>query len=322
MSKSSGFFIPANQEPFPKDLLKHISLIKQRAILMVKTMSKLKIAVQKSGRLYDDSMQILKDVGISIDNGKDQLKASAKNFPLEVFYLRNGDIPQYLRDGVVDAAIIGENILIEKGKDITVVEKLGFSTCKVSIAVPRSFKYKNIKDLEGKRIATSYPNTVKQFLDKNNINAHLHIINGSVEIAPNIGLADAIVDIVSSGSTLFKNNLKEVEVLLQSEAVLAASPLISAENEAILKRLQFRFQSVLKGRQSKYVLLNAPNDKLDKIISVLPGMRSPTVLPLAQEGWSSIHSVINKNEFWEVIDELKSNGAEGILVCPIENMVV
>ncbi|MBO3098110.1 ATP phosphoribosyltransferase [Gelidibacter pelagius] len=285
-------------------------------------MSKLRIAVQKSGRLHDDSMKILNDVGISIDNGKDQLKASAKNFPLEVFYLRNGDIPQYLRDGVVDAAIIGENILVEKGSDISVVEKLGFSTCKVSIAVPRSFKYKDVKDLDGKRIATSYPNTVQQFLDKNNINAQLHIINGSVEIAPNIGLADAIVDIVSSGSTLFKNNLKEVEVLLKSEAVLAASPLISAENEAVLKRLQFRFQSVLKGRQSKYVLLNAPNDKLEKIISVLPGMRSPTVLPLAQEGWSSIHSVINKNEFWEVIDELKANGAEGILVCPIENMVI
>lgn len=285
-------------------------------------MSKLKIAVQKSGRLHDDSMKILNDVGISIDNGKDQLKASAKNFPLEVFYLRNGDIPQYLRDGVVDAAIIGENILVEKGKDISVIEKLGFSTCKVSIAVPKSFKYKEIKDLDGKRIATSYPNTVNQFLEKNNIKAHLHIISGSVEIAPNIGLADAIVDIVSSGSTLFKNNLKEVEVLLRSEAVLAASPLISSENETILKKLQFRLQSVLKGRQSKYVLLNAPNDKLDKIISVLPGMRSPTVLPLAQEGWSSIHSVITKNEFWEVIDELKANGAEGILVCPIENMVV
>lgn len=285
-------------------------------------MSKLKIAVQKSGRLHDDSMKLLSDVGISIDNGKDQLKASAKNFPLEVFYLRNGDIPQYLRDGVVDAAIIGENILVEKGNDISVVEKLGFSTCKVSIAVPKSFKYKNVKDLEGKRIATSYPNTVNQFLQKNKITAQLHIINGSVEIAPNIGLADAIVDIVSSGSTLFKNNLKEVEVLLKSEAVLAASPLIAASNEAILKRLQFRFQSVLKGRQSKYVLLNAPNDKLDKIISVLPGMRSPTVLPLAQEGWSSIHSVITKNEFWDVIDELKANGAEGILVCPIENMVV
>ncbi|MCL8006187.1 ATP phosphoribosyltransferase [Gelidibacter japonicus] len=285
-------------------------------------MSKLRIAVQKAGRLHDDSMKILNDVGISIDNGKDQLKASAKNFPLEVFYLRNGDIPQYLRDGVVDAAIIGENILIEKGTDIPVIEKLGFSTCKVSIAVPKSFKYKGINDLDGKRIATSYPNTVQQFLEKNKINAQLHIINGSVEIAPNIGLADAIVDIVSSGSTLFKNNLKEVEVLLKSEAVLVASPMISSENEDVLKRLQFRIKSVLKGRQSKYVLLNAPNDKLEKIIRVLPGMRSPTVLPLAQEGWSSIHSVINKNDFWEVIDELKANGAEGILVCPIENMVI
>lgn len=285
-------------------------------------MGKLKIAVQKSGRLHDDSMKILNEIGISIDNGKDQLKASAKNFPLEVFYLRNGDIPQYLIDGVVDAAIIGENILIEKGGDVSIVEKLGFSTCKVSIAVPKSFKYNGLKDLEGKRIATSYPNTVQQFLDKNNIAAQLHIINGSVEIAPNIGLADAIVDIVSSGSTLFKNNLKEVEVLLKSEAVLTASPLISPENEVILKKLQFRIQSVLKGRKSKYILLNAPNDKIDKIIGVLPGMRSPTVLPLAQEGWSSIHSVINRNEFWEVIDELKDNGAEGILVCPIENMVI
>ncbi|TYA58961.1 ATP phosphoribosyltransferase [Formosa maritima] len=285
-------------------------------------MSKLKIAVQKSGRLHDDSMKILKDVGISIDNGRDQLKASAKNFPLEVYYLRNGDIPQYLRDGVVDAAILGENILIEKGTDISIAEKLGFSTCKVSVAVPKSLKYNSIKDLEGKRIATSYPNTVNQYLKENNISANLHIINGSVEIAPNIGLADAIVDIVSSGSTLFKNNLKEVEVLLQSEAVLAVSPLISTENENILNQLKFRFQSVLKGRQSKYVLLNAPNDKIQDIINVLPGMKSPTILPLAEEGWSSLHSVINKNDFWEIIDELKAKGAQGILVCPIENMVL
>jgi ATP phosphoribosyltransferase len=285
-------------------------------------MSKLKIAVQKSGRLNEDSMKILKDIGISIDNGKDQLKASAKNFPIEVFYLRNGDIPQYLKDGVVDAAIIGENVLIEKGGDISVIEKLGFSTCKVSIAVPKSSKYSNINDLEGKRIATSYPNTVNQFLKKNKVNAQLHIINGSVEIAPNIGLADAIVDIVSSGSTLFKNGLKEVEMLLNSEAVLAVSPLISSENQHILNKLQFRLQSVLRGRQSKYVLLNAPNDKLEAIVNILPGMNSPTILPLVQEGWSSLHSVINKNDFWEVIDELKQNGAEGILVCPIENMVL
>ncbi|MBL7560313.1 ATP phosphoribosyltransferase [Olleya sp. YSTF-M6] len=285
-------------------------------------MSKLKIAVQKSGRLNEDSMKILKAVGISIDNGKDQLKASAKNFPLEIFYLRNGDIPQYLKDGVVDVAIIGENVLIEKGNDIKIAEKLGFSSCKVSVAVPKGASYNSIKDLEGKRIATSYPNTVNQFLDKNGIKANLHIINGSVEIAPNIGLADAIVDIVSSGSTLFKNGLKEAEVILKSEAVLAVSPKISQDNQAILNKLQFRLQSVLKARQSRYVLLNAPNNKVDDIISILPGMKSPTVLPLAKEGWSSIHSVINKNDFWEIIDELKENGAEGILVCPIENMVI
>ena len=285
-------------------------------------MSKLKIAIQKSGRLNEDSMKILKDVGISIDNGKDQLKASAKNFPLEIFYLRNGDIPQYLKDGVVDVAIIGENVLVEKGQDITIAEKLGFSSCKVSIAIPKGKSYNSIKDLDGKRIATSYPNTVNQFLKDNNVNANLHIINGSVEIAPNIGLADAIVDIVSSGSTLFKNNLKEVEVILKSEAVLAVSPQISSENQAILNKLQFRLQSVLKARNSRYVLLNAPNNKVDDIINILPGMKSPTVLPLAEEGWSSLHSVINKNDFWEIIDELKANGAEGILVCPIENMVL
>ena len=285
-------------------------------------MSKLKIAVQKSGRLNEDSMRILKDIGISIDNGKDQLKASARNFPLEVFYLRNGDIPQYLRDGVVDVAIIGENVLIEKGQDIEYVEKLGFSKCRVSIAVPKFASYSVIQDLEGKQIATSYPNTVKQYLKKNNVNARLHIINGSVEIAPNIGLADAIVDIVSSGSTLFKNNLKEQEVILTSEAVLAISPLISSESKVILDKIQFRIQSVLKGRESKYVLLNAPNETLKDIIKILPGMKSPTVLPLAEEGWSSVHTVISKNQFWEIIDELKLKGAQGILVCPIEKMVI
>jgi ATP phosphoribosyltransferase len=285
-------------------------------------MNKIKIAVQKSGRLHDDSMKILKEIGISVDNGKDQLKASARNFPLEVFYLRNGDIPQYLRDGVVDAAIIGENVLIEKGNDLKIVERLGFSKCKVSIAVPKGSDAKSLKDLKGKRIATSYPNTVNHFLDKVGIEANLHIINGSVEIAPNIGLADGICDIVSSGSTLFKNGLKEVEVLLKSEAVLATSPMISDENQELVNRLQFRLRSVLKGRQNKYVLLNAPNDKLDEIIRILPGMNSPTILPLAKEDWSSLHSVINKNDFWNVIDELKANGAEGILVCPIENMVL
>ena len=285
-------------------------------------MNKLKIAVQKSGRLNEDSMKILKEIGISVDNGKDQLKASARNFPLEVFYLRNGDIPQYLRDGVVDAAIIGENVLIEKGVDLPIVERLGFSKCKVSIAVPKSSTAKSLKDLAGKRIATSYPNTVNQFLSKAGIEANLHIINGSVEIAPNIGLADGICDIVSSGSTLFKNGLKEIEVLLKSEAVLATSPKISEANQELINTLQFRLKSVLKGRQSKYILLNAPNDKLETIVNILPGMNSPTILPLAKEGWSSLHSVIDKNDFWNVIDELKSNGAEGILVCPIENMVL
>jgi len=285
-------------------------------------MKKIRIAIQKSGRLNEDSLQILKDCGISIDNGKDQLKASSRNFPLEVFYLRNGDIPQYLRDGVVDIAIIGENVLIEKGNDISIAEKLGFSKCKVSLAVPKSVKYNSVQDFEGKRIATSYPNTVKNYLDGKGVKADLHIINGSVEIAPNIGLADAICDIVSSGSTLFKNNLKEVEVMLHSEAVLAVSPQISPERTSLLEELKFRIQSVLKARQSKYVLLNAPNDNLDEIIKLLPGMRSPTVLPLAEEGWSSVHTVINKDKFWEVIQELKKAGAEGILVCPIEKMVL
>ena len=285
-------------------------------------MEKIKIAIQKSGRLNEDSLKILTDCGISIDNGKDQLKASARNFPLEVMYLRNGDIPQYLRDGVVDTAIIGENVLVEKGADIPVAEKLGFSKCRVSLAIPKSKKYTSIKDLDGRRIATSYPNTVNSFLEKIGISAELHIITGSVEIAPNIGLADAICDIVSSGSTLFKNNLKEVEQILNSEAVLAISPLIRAPQMEILERLRFRIRSVLKARQSKYVLMNAPNDSLEAIIKILPGMRSPTVLPLAEEGWSSVHTVIDKETFWEVIDELKKAGAEGILVCPIEKMVL
>lgn len=237
-------------------------------------------------------------------------------------YLRNGDIPQYLRDNVVDIAIIGENVLIEKGQDLITLEKLGFSKCRVCVAVPKDIDYACLNDLEGMKIATSYPNTVNQFLDKNNLKAELHIINGSVEIAPNIGLANAIVDIVSSGSTLFKNNLKEVETLLTSEAVLVSSPLLSDEKQEILDKLQFRIQAVLKARDSKYVLLNAPNDKVKDIIKILPGMKSPTVLPLAKEGWSSIHTVIKKEKFWGVIDELKLKGAEGILVCPIEKMVI
>ncbi len=285
-------------------------------------MTKIRIAIQKSGRLNEDSLKILKECGISIDNGKDQLKASSRNFPMEVFYLRNGDIPQYLKDGVVDIAIIGENVLFEKGEDIAVAENLGFSKCKVSMAIPKSQEYSSYQDFEGKRIATSYPKTVQKFLDKWKINADIHIINGSVEIAPNIGLANAICDIVSSGSTLFKNNLKEVEVLLKSEAVLAVSPKINEERSEILKKLQFRIQSVLQARKNRYVLMNVPNANLEKVIEILPGMRSPTVVPLAEEGWSSVHTVINKDTFWKVIDELKVAGAEGILVCPIEKMVL
>ncbi|RPG58526.1 MAG: ATP phosphoribosyltransferase [Flavobacteriaceae bacterium TMED81] len=283
---------------------------------------KLHIAVQKSGRLHDESLNLLNDCGISIDNGKDQLKAVARNFPMEIFYLRNGDIPQYLRDGVVDIAIIGENLLVEKGDDISIKEKLGFSKCRVSIAVPKEDTYKGIESLTGKKIATSYPNTVKGFLAEKGIDAELHIINGSVEIAPNIGLSDAVCDIVSSGSTLFKNNLKEVEVLFKSEAVLAASSTLDAEKNDILKKLQFRIQSVLKGRQSKYILMNVPNESIDKISSILPVLKSLTVLPLAEPGWSSLHSVVNEGTFWEVIDELKAAGAQDILVCPVEKMVL
>lgn len=283
---------------------------------------KLKIAVQKSGRLHDDSLNILKDCGISISNGRDQLKVSANNFPLEIYYLRNGDIPQYLKDGVVDCAIIGDNLLIEKGQDIKTQMKLGFSKCKVSMAVPKAVKYNGVNDFEGKRIATSYPNTVKQFLEEHQISAEIHIINGSVEIAPNIGLADAICDIVSSGSTLFKNNLKEVEVLLKSEAVLAVSPLISEEAQNTLNNLSFRMKSVLSAKTSKYILMNVPNDKIESVIKLLPGMKSPTVMPLVEDGWSSVHTVIEENDFWKVINQLKDEGAEGILVAPIEKMIL
>lgn len=283
---------------------------------------KLHIAVQKSGRLHDESLKLLKDCGISFDNGKDQLKAVARNFPMEVFYLRNGDIPQYLRDGVIDIAIIGENLLVEKGEGIEIAEKLGFSKCKVSIAVPKEDKYNGIESLNGKKIATSYPNTVKKYLNKAGVSADLHIINGSVEIAPNIGLSDAICDIVSSGSTLFKNNLREAEILFHSEAVLASGPSLSDEKQVLLDKLQFRIQSVLKGRKSKYILMNVPNESIEVISSILPVLKSPTVMPLAEPGWSSLHSVINEGTFWDVIDQLKAAGAQDILVCPVEKMVL
>lgn len=285
-------------------------------------MSILKIAIQKSGRLNEESLQILKDCGISIYNGNDQLKVTASNFPLEVYYLRNSDIPQYLIDGVVDIAIVGDNLLVEKGQNIQIAEKLGFSKCKVSVAVPKNFEYTSIQDLNGLRVATSYPKTVIDFFSSKGVSVDIHQISGSVEIAPNIGLSDAIVDIVSSGSTLFKNGLKEVEVILKSQAVLAVSPQISVESEAILAKLQFRIQSVLRSKKSKYILMNVPNDKIDEISNILPVLKSPTVMPLAEEGWSSVHSVIDEDTFWDVIDQLKTAGAEGILVCPIEKMVL
>lgn len=281
----------------------------------------IRIAIQKSGRLNLESLALLKNCGISIDNGKDQLKAAARNFPVEVFFLRNGDIPQYLRDGVVDLAILGSNTLVEKGQDLKVIETLGFSKCRVSIAIPKGIEFNGLQDLKGKKIATSYPTTVKKFLEEHDIQADLHIINGSVEIAPNIGLADAICDIVSSGSTLFKNNLKEVVKILDSEAVLVQTPKINAEQKQWIDTIQFRIQAVLRAKRSKYILLNAPNESIGKISSILPVLKSPTVLPLAEAGWSSIHSVINEGDFWEVIDQLKAAGAEDILICPIEKMV-
>ena len=285
-------------------------------------MKKLKIAIQKSGRLNKDSLDLLSKCGIKIDNYKDQLKASSRNFPVEVYFLRNSDIPKYINDGVVDLAIIGENLLIEKDYEINIFEKLGFSKCKVSIAVPNKFNFNSIKDLNNVKIATSYPNTLKKFLNNENITANIHVINGSVEIAPNIGLSDAICDIVSSGSTLYKNNLKEVFVIHESQAVLAGNKKVLESNTLLLEKFLFRIKAVLKAKESKYILLNAPNDKINAISEILPVLKSPTVLPLNKEGWSSLHSVINENTFWEVIDKIKDAGAEDILVCPIEKMVL
>ncbi len=285
-------------------------------------MSKLKIAIQKSGRLNQDSLQLLKDCGISIDNGKDQLKVTAPNFPLEILYLRNADIPQYLEDGVVDVAIIGENLLIEKQKNIEIIQRLGFSKCRVSLAIPKEIEYDSITYFEGKKIATSYPNTLLDYLNKNEVNAEIHAISGSVEIAPNIGLADGICDIVSSGSTLFKNGLKEIQVMLRSEAVLAKSPNLEMEQKQILDKLLFRMKAVLRAKNTKYVLMNLPNNKIEEVSQILPVLKSPTILPLAKEGWSSLHTVIDEAKFWDVIDELKTAGAEGILIVPIDKMVL
>lgn len=285
-------------------------------------MTSLKIAFQKKGRLLDDSLKLLRDCGIYVDNGKEQLKANARNFPLEIFYLRNSDIPQYLEDGVVDIGIVGENLLIEKGENIEIVQPLGFSKCRVSLAVPKNISDTSLTYFQNKKIATSYPNTLRQYLKQNNINAEIHVISGSVEIAPNIGLADGICDIVSSGSTLFKNGLKEIQVLFKSQAVVAKSPKINNEASAILDKLLFRIQAVLRAKRTKYVLMNVPNEKIEAVSRILPVLKSPTILPLAEAGWSSLHSVIDESQFWEVIDELKQAGAEGILVIPIEKMII
>lgn len=285
-------------------------------------MSTLKIAIQKSGRLLEDSLKLLKDCGISYNDGKDQLKAAVDNFPLEIFYLRNSDIPQYLEDGVVDIAIIGSNLLVETEKKIDIVESLGFSKCRVSLAVPKEVETDELSFFQGKKIATSYPNTLSKFLEKNNIQADIHKISGSVEIAPNIGLAAGICDIVSSGSTLFKNGLRETKTILKSEAVLASNHNLSDEKKVILEKLLFRIRAVLKAKKSKYILMNVPNEKIEEVTEILPVLKSPTVLPLAEEGWSSIHSVIDDTRFWEVIDELKQAGAQDILVIPIDKMVI
>ena len=285
-------------------------------------MKKLKIAIQKTGRLNKESLNLLNKCGIKIDNYKDQLKASSGNFPIDVYFLRNSDIPKYINDGVVDLAIIGQNLIIEKEFEIKVYEKLGFSKCKVSIAVPNNTEFSSVQDLNKLKIATSYPNTLKKFLVKESIDANIHVINGSVEIAPNIGLSDAICDLVSSGSTLYKNNLKEVFVLHNSEAVLAGTSVAEYEKKDLLDKFLFRIKAVLKAQESKYILLNVPNDKIYAISKILPVLKSPTVLPLKKEGWSSLHSVINDDTFWDVIDKIKDAGAEDILVCPIEKMVL
>ena len=285
-------------------------------------MSKLKIAIQKSGRLNEESLKLLKSCGIKVDNGKDQLKVAVPNFPLEILYLRNSDIPKYLEDRVADVAIIGENLLFEEEKQVDTICKLGFSKCRVSLAIPKESQSKGISYFEGKKIATSYPNTVNKYLRLKNVKAKIHKISGSVEIAPNIGLADGICDIVSSGSTLFKNGLKETEVIMRSEAVLASAKNLSTDKRRTLDKLVFRIESVLRAKNSKYILMNVPNEKIDVVSEILPVLKSPTVLPLAKEGWSSLHSVIDEDQFWGVIDELKEAGAEGILVVQIDKMVM
>jgi len=283
---------------------------------------RLKLAIQKSGRLHDDSMRLLKECGIDIANGVNKLKAEATNFPIELFFLRDDDIPQYVEDGVADIGFVGENVVYEKAKKVDVAYALGFGKCRLSFAVRKTEEFTGASFLANKKIATSYPVLVQNYLDANKIKAEIHEISGSVEIAPGIGLADVVCDLVSSGSTLFMNGLKEAETILESQAVLIKHKNFSAEANVILERLMFRMESVKKAKKNKYVLLNAPNDNLDKIISLLPGMKSPTVLALATPGWSSVHSVIAESDFWEIIEQLKAAGAEGILVIPIEKMIL
>ena len=282
----------------------------------------LKLAVQKKGRLYDGSISLLKECGIDVRNGYNQLRVQAANYPLEVFFLRDDDIPEYVQDAVVDIGFVGENVAAEKNKAVKSVEKLGFGKCRLSVAVPKNGIIKSVADLNGKKIATSYPLVLSDFLKEKKINATIQEISGSVEIAPRIGLADAICDLVSSGSTLFSNELEELETVLKSEAVLISNKNLSSEKQNLLDKLLFRIRAVKKAKNNKYVLLNSPNDKLDAICKLLPGMKSPTILPLAESGWSSVHSVISENDFWNVIENLKANGAQGILIIPIEKMIV
>lgn len=282
---------------------------------------KLKIALQKSGRLSDGSTALLRKCGIGFSNGLGKLRAEATDFPLEMFFLRDDDIPDYVADGVADIGIVGENIVAESSKAVDIIEKLGFGRCRLSLAVPKAEKYISIADVAGKRIATSYPTILRSFLSGRGITADIHEISGSVEIAPSIGLADAVCDLVSSGSTLFSNGLREVETVMQSEAVLITRRGLADDTAAILDRLLFRIRSVKAASQNKYILLNAPADKADEIARLLPGMRSPTILPLAEPGWVSMHSVVSENELWEVVDALKIAGAEGILVLGIDQMV-
>jgi ATP phosphoribosyltransferase len=285
-------------------------------------MTRLKLAIQKSGRLHEDSIKLLKECGIDIENGVNKLKAIATNFPLELFFLRDDDIPQYVEDGVADIGFVGENVVYEKSKKVEVAYALGFGKCRLSFAVNKNETFTGATYLSGKKIATSYPVLVQKYLSENKIEAEIHEISGSVEIAPGIGLADVICDLVSSGSTLFMNGLKEADTILDSQAVLIMRPSLNAEATEILERLLFRIESVKKAKKNKYVLLNAPNANLEKIISLLPGMKSPTVVALATPGWSSVHSVIAESEFWDIIEKLKLAGAEGILVVPIEKMIL